>query len=67
MKRGTLKQGDVIVAGTTWCKVRIMTDEKGQIVKNALPGTPVKVVGWKELPVAGDEMLQATDEVCADK
>jgi translation initiation factor IF-2 len=67
VKRGTLKQGDVIVAGTTWCKVRMMTDEKGQIVKNALPSTPVKVMGWKELPAAGDEVLRATDEVCADQ
>ncbi|RIA84033.1 hypothetical protein C1645_785046 [Glomus cerebriforme] len=65
VKRGTLKQGDVIVAGTTWCKVRMMTDEKSQIVKNALPGTPVKITGWKELPIAGDEVIQATDEELA--
>ncbi|GBC41773.2 uncharacterized protein OCT59_018145 [Rhizophagus irregularis] len=65
VKRGTLKQGDIIVAGTTWCKVRMMTNEKGQIIKNALPSTPVKVIGWKELPVAGDEVFQATDEELA--
>ncbi|CAG8444866.1 2569_t:CDS:10 [Funneliformis caledonium] len=65
VKRGTLKQGDIIVAGTTWCRVRVMTDEKGQIIKNALPGTPIKVTGWKELPVAGDEVLQAKDEELA--
>jgi translation initiation factor IF-2 len=67
VKRGTLKQGDVIVAGTTWCKVRMMTDDKGQIIKSAFPGTPVKIMGWKELPVAGDETLQAPDEVFADE
>ncbi|CAI2162834.1 17488_t:CDS:10 [Funneliformis geosporum] len=65
VKRGTLKQGDVIVAGTTWCKVRVMNDEKGHIIKNALPGTPIKLTGWKELPVAGDEVLQAKDEELA--
>ena len=42
----------------------MMTDEKGQTIKNAPPGTPVKVIGWKELPVSGDEVLQTKDEVC---
>ncbi|KAF0445447.1 initiation factor 2 [Gigaspora margarita] len=63
VKRGTLKQGDIIVAGTSWCKVRIMSDDKGQSLKQAPPGTPVKVVGWRETPNTGDEVLQATDEV----
>ncbi|CAG8503872.1 14249_t:CDS:10 [Acaulospora morrowiae] len=65
VKRGTLKQGDIIVAGTSWCKVRLMTDDKGQSLRQALPGTPVKVVGWKDLPKAGDEVLQAKDEEIA--
>ncbi|KZO95874.1 initiation factor 2 [Calocera viscosa TUFC12733] len=57
--RGTLKSGDAIVAGTTWCRVRQMMDDKGNSVKEAIPGMPVTVAGWKELPVAGDEVLQA--------
>lgn len=65
VKRGTLKQGDIIVAGTSWCKVRIMSDDKGQSLKQAPPGTPVKVVGWRETPNTGDEVLQATDEELA--
>ncbi|CAO3587578.1 unnamed protein product [Absidia cylindrospora] len=62
VRRGTLKPGSVVVAGNTWCKVRSMTDHQGKPVKQALPGTPVKVIGWKDVPNAGDEMLQADDE-----
>ncbi|KAJ2957298.1 hypothetical protein NQZ79_g6981 [Umbelopsis isabellina] len=65
VRSGTLKTGGHIVAGNTMCKVRSMTDDKGKIVKEALPGQPVKVIGWKELPSAGDEMLQATTESVA--
>ncbi|KAI8340742.1 hypothetical protein BC941DRAFT_418072 [Chlamydoabsidia padenii] len=62
VRRGVLKPGSVVVAGNTWCKVRSMTDHQGKPLKQALPGTPVKVIGWKEVPNAGDEMLQANDE-----
>ncbi|KAI8379190.1 uncharacterized protein BYT42DRAFT_567894 [Radiomyces spectabilis] len=65
VKRGTLKPGSVIVAGRTWCKVRSMTDHQGRPVKEALPGMPVKVIGWKDVPNAGDEMLQSPDESTA--
>ena len=51
------------MAGRTWCKVRSMTDHQGKIVKAATPGMPVKVIGWKDVPSAGDEMLTAKDEV----
>ena len=63
VQRGTLKPGAVIVAGQTWCKVRSMVDHQGKAVKEATPGMPVKVIGWKDVPHAGDEMLQAEDEV----
>jgi translation initiation factor IF-2 len=63
VRRGVLKPGSVVVAGNTWCKVRSMTDHQGKPLKQALPGTPVKVIGWKDVPNAGDEMLQAKDEV----
>lgn len=62
VQRGTLKTGSVVVAGQTWCKVRSMTDHNGKPVKEATPGMPVKVIGWKDVPSAGDEMLTATDE-----
>ncbi|KAG1139755.1 hypothetical protein G6F37_009529 [Rhizopus arrhizus] len=62
VQRGTLKPGAIVVAGETWCRVRTMTDHQGKIVKEATPGMPVKVIGWKDVPQAGDEMLQAKDE-----
>ncbi|GJJ74280.1 translation initiation factor IF-2 [Entomortierella parvispora] len=62
VKRGTLKVGDTIVAGSAWCKVKALVNDTGKNVKDAPPGTPVKVMGWKDLPMAGDEMLGAESE-----
>jgi translation initiation factor IF-2 len=57
---GTLRIGDVFVSGSTWGKVRSMTDERGLRVTAAGPSTPVEVTGFGELPNAGDT-LQAVD------
>ncbi|WQF78408.1 Putative small GTP-binding protein [Colletotrichum destructivum] len=63
VKRGTLRPGDFIVAGTAWARVRLLRNEAGQELEKAPPGTPVEVLGWRdELPAAGDEILQAPDE-----
>ncbi|KAJ1719676.1 translation initiation factor IF-2 [Coemansia erecta] len=62
IKRGTLNVGDIVVAGTAWCKVRSMTDDHGRPVKSASPATAVRVMGWKEIPLAGDMVLQAETE-----
>ncbi len=57
---GTLRIGDVFVSGSTWGKVRSMTDERGLRVTAGGPSTPVEVTGFAELPNAGDN-LQAVD------
>ncbi|KAI9738248.1 MAG: hypothetical protein M1834_008746 [Cirrosporium novae-zelandiae] len=62
VRRGTMRSGDVIVAGTTWGRIRTLKNEAGVEVPAAGPGTPVEVDGWKDQPVAGDEVLQAPDE-----
>ncbi|OTB12546.1 hypothetical protein K445DRAFT_320984 [Daldinia sp. EC12] len=62
VKRGTLRPGDYIAAGVTWAKIRHMRNEAGQIIDEAPPGTPVEILGWKDLPAAGDQVLQAPDE-----
>ena len=62
VRRGTLRPGDIIVAGTTWARVRSLRNEAGLVVAEACPGTPVEVEGWKGEPGAGDEVLQAPDE-----
>ncbi|KAK4124585.1 initiation factor 2 [Parathielavia appendiculata] len=62
VKRGTLRPGDYIVAGCVHAKVRSLRNEAGVDVDEAPPGTAVEVLGWKEPPVAGDQVLQAPDE-----
>jgi translation initiation factor IF-2 len=61
VSKGTLKSGSCIVAGTTWARVRQMQDDKGKPLREAGPGTPVSVTGWKELPSAGDQLLEAVN------
>ncbi|XP_069956941.1 translation initiation factor IF-2, mitochondrial [Cherax quadricarinatus] len=67
IQRGTLSKGAVLVAGTAWCKVRNLFDDAGQPVKAAPPATPVQVIGWKELPAAGDLVLEVESERCASE
>ncbi|CAO1616131.1 unnamed protein product [Parajaminaea phylloscopi] len=60
--RGTLSTGTHLVCGNTWARVRQMVDSNGKNVKSASPGEAVLVSGWKDLPVAGDEVLSANKE-----
>lgn len=62
VRRGTLRPGDVIVAGTTWARVRTLKNEAGVTVDEAGPGTPVEVDGWRDQAMAGDEVIQAPSE-----
>ena len=62
VRRGTIRPSDVIVAGTSWARVRGLRNEAGVQVLSAGPGIPVEIDGWRELPSAGDEVLQAPDE-----
>ncbi|KAK6300201.1 hypothetical protein J4Q44_G00282990 [Coregonus suidteri] len=62
VQRGTLKKGCTLVAGKTWAKVRFLFDENNCTVKEAGPSTAVEIVGWKELPSAGEEILEVESE-----
>jgi len=62
VRRGTLRQGDIIVAGNTWARVRNLFNEAGAEVAQAGPGTPVEVDGWRDQPDAGDLVVQAPTE-----
>ena len=59
VQNGTLRVGDPIVAGVAFGKVRAMMDDKGKRVKEAGPSTAVEVLGFNEVPSAGDEMVVA--------
>jgi translation initiation factor IF-2 len=54
VQNGTLKVGDTVVAGTAYGRVRAMLNDRGQRVDQALPSTPVEVLGFNEVPNAGD-------------
>ncbi|XP_026179642.1 translation initiation factor IF-2, mitochondrial isoform X2 [Mastacembelus armatus] len=62
VQRGTLKRGCVLVAGKSWAKVRFLFDENGRTVMEAGPSSAVQVVGWKELPSAGEVLLEVESE-----
>ena len=62
IRRGTLRQGDIIVAGTKWARVRVLRNEAGVEISEAGPGFPVEVHGWRGQPIAGDEVIQAPTE-----
>jgi translation initiation factor IF-2 len=61
VQQGTLRVGDPVVAGAAWGKVKALVDDMGDHVKEALPSTPVQVLGFSEPPHAGDEMRGAKD------
>ena len=62
VQNGTLKQGDIVIAGTAVGRVRVMTNDKGRTVKTAGPSVPVEITGLAEAPVPGDEFNAVTDE-----
>ncbi len=65
VQNGTLRVGDVIIAGTAVGRVRTMTDDKGRLVKEAGPSVPVEITGLAEVPSAGDVFNAVADEKLA--
>ena len=62
VQNGTLKQGDIVIAGTAVGRVRVMTNDKGRTVKQAGPSVPVEITGLADVPSAGDAFDAVTDE-----
>ena len=62
VQSGTLKVGDVVLAGQTYGRVRAMSDENGKTTKSAGPSIPVEIQGLSEVPQAGDEFMVLSDE-----
>ena len=65
VKRGTLKRGDIVVAGAQWGKVRAITDERGQQLKDAGPSLPVEVLGLDGAPDPGEPFVVVETEARA--
>lgn len=62
VNRGIMKKGSHIVAGTSWCKVRLIFDEWGKPVQEIEPGCAAQITGWKTIPNAGDLVLEVENE-----
>ena len=65
IQRGTLKQGDVFIAGNEWGRARALIDDRGKPIKVAGPSEPVEVLGLQGAPAAGDEFVAVEDEARA--
>ena len=62
VQNGTLKNGDIVIAGTSVGRVRAMTDHTGKQLKEAGPSVPVEIIGLSEVPQSGDEFNAVEDE-----
>jgi len=62
VQHGTLKQGDLVVAGTAWGRVRALVNDKGETVPDAGPSVPVEILGLNNAPEAGDQLAVVESE-----
>lgn len=62
VQSGTLRKGDIVLAGTSYGKVRAMIDERGKPVESAGPSIPVEILGLADVPSAGDDLIAVKDE-----
>lgn len=62
VQKGTLYQGEIVVAGAQWGRVRAMLNDKGQPVKEALPSQPVEILGLSGAPIAGEPFVVVENE-----
>ena len=65
VQRGTIRVGDIVVAGTAWGRIRALIDDKRRSIKSAGPSVPVEIIGLSEVPVAGDEFTVVPSEKVA--
>lgn len=65
VENGTLRSGDPIVVGTSFGRVRQMLDDRGKVIKEAAPATPVEITGLNDVPVAGDKFMAFESEKMA--
>jgi translation initiation factor IF-2 len=62
VQRGTLRHGDIVVAGAEWGRVRALVNDRGETVEQALPAEPVEILGLSGVPEPGDELVVVDSE-----
>ncbi|VEN34226.1 unnamed protein product [Callosobruchus maculatus] len=62
VQRGTMKKGDILVAGTAMAKVRALKDADSKLLSEVPPGYPAEIEGWRDLPQAGEQVLEVESE-----
>ncbi len=62
VERGTLHQGDIVVAGSEWGRARLLINDRGETIESAGPSAPVEVLGLSGVPEAGDEFVVVENE-----
>ena len=67
VQKGTLKVSDIFVSGSEWGKVKALINDNGKIITEALPSTPVEVLGFDANPLAGDDFIVVENEGVARK
>ena len=65
VQRGTISQGDILVVGDSWGRVRALSDDRGDAIDSAGPSQPAEVLGLNSMPSAGDEVVVVSDEARA--
>jgi translation initiation factor IF-2 len=67
VQKGTLKRGDALVCGESYCRVKSMMDAQGNTLNEASPSTPVRIIGWSEVPKSGDQFNKEKSEKVAKR
>ncbi|CAI4793283.1 ASN_collapsed_G0049440.mRNA.1.CDS.1 [Saccharomyces cerevisiae] len=67
VKKGTLQKGKILICGNTFCKIKNLIDDKGIPILKATPSYATEVLGWKDVPHVGDEVIQVKSEAIAKK
>ncbi|CCF57233.1 hypothetical protein KAFR_0C02400 [Kazachstania africana CBS 2517] len=67
VKKGTLKKGNILLCGNTFCKVKSILSNSSKLVMQGMPSEAVEIIGWKNLPQVGEEVLQVRNEATAKK
>ncbi|MDC3132202.1 translation initiation factor IF-2 [Opitutae bacterium] len=67
VEKGTLKKGDALVSGESYCRVKSMFDAQGKVVNSAGPSSAVRILGWSEVPRSGDRFIREKNEKAAKR